>query len=363
MSIESQAMFYYRNVCDYDPNIKSKVTITESFIAGFAKFSDLLCTIYQDWRSYETSTAPSERTKIGIMTDDLENYHNLTYTLDCLFAIATVGELCSEGEVQYLNVNKSPFKNNYKKSVVLPFEMLEKYGFYFSYYKGYKEAADYKRCDRFDVYYENGSSLIEAMKFIAGRLAGMKKKKEMPDKVAFMLADYHFILTGTVNQNPTQKSILMTLGSLRSLWEQLVRVIQDECNLIADSSFNPYVFPNRTVTFKQNKKTICKFGISVERINIILPLSFETAKMLIERRSVLPQSINQNFDRFGCANCGKCENKSNIVMVEGVSLCNLPYGNFCTDARYLYFDVTNEEEVEVVLEIIREQNLLYTRFS
>ncbi len=42
-------------------------------IAGFAKFSELLHTIYQDWRSYEISTVPSERTKIGIMTDDLEN--------------------------------------------------------------------------------------------------------------------------------------------------------------------------------------------------------------------------------------------------------------------------------------------------
>ena len=131
MSIENQATFYYRNVCDYDPNIKSEATLTESTITGFAEFSDLLRTIYQDWRSYEISTVSSERTKIGIMTDDLENHHNLTYTLDCLFAIATVGELCSEGESQYLNVNKPLFRDEYKKSVVLPFEMLEKYGFYF----------------------------------------------------------------------------------------------------------------------------------------------------------------------------------------------------------------------------------------
>ena len=356
MSIENQATFYFRNVCDYDPNIKSEAVLTESLITGFTEFNDLLRTIYQDWHSYEISTVASERTKIGIMTDELENYHNLTYTLDCLFTIATVGENCSEGEVQYLNINKSLFKNDYKKSVALPFDMLEKYGFYFNYYKSDEEVTDYKRCDRFHAYYENGSFLIEAIKFIAGRLAGMEKKKEMPDKVAFMLADYYFILTGAVNQNPMQKSILKTLGSLSGLWEQLVRVAQDECGLAADSSFNPYVFPNRTITFKQNKKTICKFGINVDRLNVRLPLSFETAKTLISKRSALPQIVNQNIDRFGCVNCGKCENKANIVMIEGVPLCNLPYSNFLTeDSRCLVFNATNEDEVKIICTVIKQQ--------
>ena len=355
MSIESQATFYYHNVCDYNPNIKSEVAITESTITGFAEFSELLRTIYQDWRSYEISTVPSERTKIGIMTDDLENYHNLTYTLDCLFAIATVGELCSEGEVQYLNVNKSPFKNEYKKSVALSFEMLEKYGFYFSLYKGDKEVADYKCCDRFHAYYENGGSLIGAMKFIAGRLSEMERKKEMAGKVAFMLADYHFILTGAVNQNPTQESILKTLGSLGGLWEKLVYIIQDECGLVADSSFNPYVFPNRTITFRKRGKSICKVEVTANRLHIRLPLTFEIAKTLVERRTTLPGPMNKCIQHFGCINCGKCVEQSNIVLVEGVPLCSLPYGGFITDDSHcLAFDVTREEEVKVIYAIIKK---------
>ena len=355
MSIKNQATFYYRNVCDYDSSIKSDVVITEPIITGFTEFSDLLRTIYQDWRSYETSTVPSERTKIGIMTDDLENYHNLTYTLDCLFVVATVGELRSEGEIKYLAVNKSLFKSEYKKSVVFPFDMLEKYGFYFTYYKSDKEEADYKHCDSFNVYYENGGALIGTMKFIAYRLTELEKKKEMPVKVAFILADYYFILTGSINQNLVQESILKTLGAISGLWKDLVHVMQDKCGLIADSSFNPYVFPNRTVTLKQNKKTICKFGINVDRLSIRLPLSFETAKDLIINRKHLPESINQNIDWFGCVGCGKCEDKNNIEMVEGVPLCNLPYSNFVTeDSRCLRFDITNKEEVKVISEIIRQ---------
>ncbi len=324
-------------------------------IEGFAEFSNFLRTIYQDWRSYEISTVPSERTKIGIMTDELENYHNLTYTLDCLFAIATVGELCSEGETQYLSVQISLFKNEYKKSVKFSFEMLEKYGFYFSYFKDEKAVDEYKRCDSFHIYYENGGHLIEAMKFIAHQLTEQEKKKEIPAKVAFMLADYYFILTGNINQNLVQQSVLNTLGALSEIWGKLIRVMQDECGLVADSSFNPYVFPNRTVTFKQNKKTICKFGINVDRLNIRLPLSFEVAKELIMKRTSLPQSINHNIDLFGCVNCGKCENKSNIVMVEDVPLCNLSYSNFVTeDSRCLRFDIANEDEANTVCNIVRE---------
>ncbi|HCA29783.1 MAG TPA: hypothetical protein DEP23_09560, partial [Ruminococcaceae bacterium] len=112
---------------------------------------------------------------------------------------------------------------------------------------------------------------------------------------------------------------------------------------------------NRTVTFKQNKKTICKFGINVDRLNIRLPLSFEVAKELIMKRTSLPQSINHNIDLFGCVNCGKCENKSNIVMVEDVPLCNLSYSNFVTeDSRCLRFDIANEDEANTVCNIVRE---------
>ena len=356
MSIENQTTFYYRNVCDYSQDIKSDVALPESVISGFDEFSKLLREIYQDWQAFEISTVPSERTKIGIMTDDLENYHNLTYTLDCLFAISVVGELRSEGEIQYLRVNKPAFKSIYKKSAAFQLEMLEKHGFCFNYYKGGKEAADYKPCDRFDIYYENGSTLMGAMKLITERLIGMEKKKEMPDKVAFMLADYQFIFTGNINQDILQDSIPRTLGSLGYLWKELAQSLQ-RGSLVAESSFNPYVFPNRMVTFKQNKKTVCKFGINVDSLNIRLPLSFEAAKRLISKRASLPQSINQNIDLFCCVNCSKCENQSNIVMFEGVPLCSLPYSNFVTeDSRCLRFDITSKEEADVILNVLHEYN-------
>jgi len=350
MSIETQATFYARNVCDYDPGTSCDVPVSPALAAGFVEFSGLLQAIYQDWRAFETSTLPSERTKIGIMTNDLENYHNLTDTLNCLYAIAKIGELHTEGYAQVLRVNKAAFKTVFKKSVKVPFERLESHGFYFGFLKNGVETTEYRRCDCFDVHYENGEHLMAAMHWIADRLACLKD-----GHVEFMLADYDAILTGQSNQNPLQQRILTTLGPRGEMWATLVDALQNQLGLAVDFAFNPYVFPNRTITFKQGKKTIIKCGINVDELSIRLPLTFEAAKSLIENRAALPPSINQNIDWFDCVNCGKCQNKRNLEMVEGVPLCNLPYSNFVTeDSRCLRFDVTNEAEVTVICDIIRQ---------
>jgi len=130
--------------------------------------------------------------------------------------------------------------------------------------------------------------------------------------------------------------------------------MQDECGLVAVSWFQPYVFPNRTITFRQNKKTICKFEIAADRLHIQLPLSFEIAKKLIQGRKSLPESIDLNIDRFGCV-CGKCEKQKNIVMIDGVPLCSADYSNFMTyESRGLFFDITTETEVKVICDIVRK---------
>ena len=355
MSIESQATFYYRNVCDYDPDIRTNNLFTKAVIEGFHEFSNLLRVIYKDWNSNETSTVESIKTKIGIMTDDLENYHNLTYTLDCLYAISTVGVLCFEDKNTYLRIDKALFKSTYKKTAATPFNMLKKYGFDFRYFKGESEVSEYKRCDSFCMNYKNQASLLESMKLLAQFLSEQEKQKEMSKEVAFMLADYFFILTGNLNVDSLQKSITNTLGLVGKLWVKLVEILQNECKLTADFSFNPYVFPNRTVTFKRNKKTICKFGIQADQLDVRLPLSFEIAKELITKRKTLPKSIDENISLFNCVNCGKCENRSNIIVFEGVSLCNLSYTNFVTeDSRCLRFAITSAEEVEVISDIMKQ---------
>lgn len=138
--------------------------------------------------------------------------------------------------------------------------------------------------------------------------------------------------------------------------EKIVDVLQKKYGLTADSSFNPYVFPNRTVTFKKNKKTTCKFGINVDTLSIRLPISFEIARELVLKRNTLPQSINQNIDLFGCVRCCGCKDGAKgslIEYVNDVPICTLPYSNFQTeDSRCLRFVITKEEEIDTIIDII-----------
>ncbi len=354
MSIENQATFLFNNVCDYEPNIPSDLALTESLKDGFAEFSNLLKTIYKDYHSYEISTVPSEPTKIGIMTDDLENYHNLTDTVDCLYGMAKVGKICLKDEKQYLIVDKKQLKTEFKKSMTFPLKMLETYCFHMKYYKNDKIVDDYKRCDHFELYYENGYSIFEAMTFIASRLKEIPRNKHMPDKVAFMLADYYFVLTEQINQDPLQNSNLQTLGERKQIYMDMISQILESDKYTVNVSLQPYVFPNRMVKIKQGKKTVCTFYIQVDRISVRLPLTFETAKQLVTKRHELPDRICGAVERFGCVNCGKCQNQSNIVMVDNIPVCTLPYSNFCTeDSRCLLLELVSADECDVIISILK----------
>ena len=269
MSIETQATFFYRNVCDYDPSINKGSSISESIAAGFAEFSALLRAIYQDWRSFETSALPKERTKIGINADDLENLNNMKNAVLCLSIIAGTGELRSEGETQYLHINKDVFKKYCKFTTPVKFilSMLEKHGFYFTYSKGEKEAADYVRCDSFNVYYENGAALLGALKYIKKRMSEPERKKEfskeaadihsrMPGGITFLVADYDVILNNKTTHNPLHETTLRTLGKLSDLWKELIVLLRDEYGLDLEAveiSCSPYVFPEKPCTI--NKRT------------------------------------------------------------------------------------------------------------
>ncbi len=123
MSIKNKAMFWLRNVNEYS----AEPSDSSELYDGYRALSGLMKQIYEDYQAYEISAAEKVRTKIGIMADDLENYHNLTQTIDCLYQMAAVGVLCAEGSVSCLEIEKDIFKKAYKNSVTFPFQMLENY--------------------------------------------------------------------------------------------------------------------------------------------------------------------------------------------------------------------------------------------
>lgn len=348
MSIKNQATFWLKNVCDFRI---TEHNFTDEMIKGFNAFSTLLRYIYQDYQAFEVSTKGETITKIGIAENDLESYHNLTETVDCLYKMSALGKLNILGEETYLKIDKAIFKTKFKKSVSFVFSMLEKHGFYFVFYKNENEVKEYKQCNTFCLYYDNNNILIPSIKLLADTLAKQTSKTDLSNGLAFFMADYENIFK-RAKTTPKKQNIIRLLGDSTPLWLSFI----DNANKLGldyELTINPYVFPNWTVKILSGKKTVCTFNIKSDSLLIRLPLSFEIAKRLILVRKTLPDSIDNCISKWNCVNCGKCENQSNIEIVEGVPLCSLKYLNFCTeDSRILYFAVTQESEIKIINDII-----------
>ena len=338
MSIKPQADFYKKCVCDFK---LENHHFSDDILEGFSAFTSLLRNIYKDYRLFETSKKDKVKTKIGITEDDLENYHNLTETVDCLYKMTALGTLQREGETPYLNIDKPLLKSQFKKQASFALSVLEKHSFYFVFYKNGKEVKDYRSCNSFSMYYENSNMLITAMKLLADTSNGL----------AFYLADYESIFTQTP-VSPRKQCILNLLGDYAYLWLKFIDAAE-ELGLSVDLNINPYVFPNWTAKILKGKKTICTFHINCDKLFIRLPLTFDIAKDLILRRNMLPDSINHCLSKWGCVGCGKCYDQSNIEIVEGIPLCTLKYSNFITeDSRILSFAISNESELNIIKKII-----------
>ena len=349
------------NVHDYSKtSMEEKLGNAALPLEGFEEFSRLLKNIYSDYASYEISTTEKAKTKIGIMADDLENYHNLTNTLSCIYKMALLGHLHFEGEISRLTVNKAAFKKEYKKSVTFPFRMLEKYAFYFKYYKGDREVNTYSLCTAFDIYYDNCGSVMEALKILSERMPAVNVKEDYGTaETLFNLADYPSIVldasTKRKDKKPQQPEILRTAGPREELWLKIVSTLEGACGLSTDISLNAFVFPHWAVKFIDKKRTVCTFFLYSDNLGVRLPLSYEHSKKVIQERSRLPQSIRDSISRFGCCGCRKCENKSNIELFEGVELCRLSITNFITeDSRLIAIGVNTEEEADAVCRIIKD---------
>ena len=239
MSIKNQATFWLRNVNEYSGEHGGFSELCD----GYRGLSNLMKRIYEDYHSYEISTAEKVRTKIGIMADDLENYHNLTETINCIYQMAVVGVLDEEGNVNYLEIEKAVFKKTYKSSATFPFQMLENYGFYFKYIKNNKEISAYKNCDKFYLFYDESAELISTMKHIAESLPDINAKDDYIGKkdLLFSITDFESVLlknsTKQKDINPLKSGIVNTAGIKNELWHEIVEKFVDMFFLIGQLYF------------------------------------------------------------------------------------------------------------------------------
>jgi len=356
MSIKHQAMFWLKNVNDYTDEYGDSPALADGYLA----FSDLMKAIYRDYQSYEISTAVRVRTKIGIMADDLENYHNLTNTIDCLYRMAVLGILSEEGSVSFLEIEKAVFKKTFKGSVTFPFQILENHGFYFKYLKNGNETSAYKNCDKFYLFSDLNTELIPALKHMSSASPALDAKDDYIGKenMFFSLSDFESILLKRSRKqtdiSPLKQVIMNTTGNKGELWRSITESFINDLKLTTRAYINPYVFPNWTVKFIYKKKTIITFNISFDTIGVSLPLSYEMAKNVIMNKGNLPDIIRKSIENFGCMGCGKCLSQNGIEIFEGVPLCGREASNSLGESpRSIRGNIVSQEEAKTICDITK----------
>jgi len=356
MSIKQQAVFWLNNVNDFT----GKTGDSPGLADGYREFSDLMKSIYGDYHSYEISTAEKVWTKIGIMADDLENYHNLTDTIDCLYQMTVIGILREEGYVSYLDIEKAGFRKLFKGTVTFPFQMLENYGFYFKYLKNRNETSTYRNCDNFLLFNDTSNELMPAMKYICSVLPELNAKEDYIGKknLLFSISDFESILlkssTKQTDISPLKQGIIKTAGDKGELWCDLAERLLSDIKLTARAYINPYVFPNWTVKFIYKKKTIITFNISPGTISANLPLSYDMAKNVIVNKEKLPDLVCKSIERFGCMGCGKCLSQSGIEVFEGIPLCGREASNSLGEGpRSIQGNISTMDDVIAISDIVK----------
>lgn len=361
MSIAYQAEFWRRSVNEFN----DKDGKFAGFEDGFVEFSNLLKTIYENYKIFEVSTAGQAKTKYGgITAEDLDNYHNLTNTLDCLFYLSRLGILKKDGNVNFLEISKKEFSANFKGSATLPLAMLEKKRFYFSFQKSGKETSSYKTCDTLNLFYDNNVNLIPAMSYFAkATLETSMKEDYQQTRFLFYVADFDSVLFGQSTKqtdiNPLKQNILNVAGNKQTLLANLVNVLQKTCEGVK-SYIQPYVIPKWQISFYKNKKIVLSLTLRPDRVIIELHLTFEGAKRVIQTRKNYPQSIHDAIDRLNCCGCGRCKNQgpigNAIVSFEGIKLCSYPITNFMnSESRCLYLNLNSDADIEAIAEIIKQR--------
>lgn len=332
LSFEQRARFLKNNLCDF-PDVGKQDQITD----GLSSLREILENIYGDPASYSAS-------------GPLESYHKMTYTTLFLYTVGVAGELKTNEEGHYLFLNKADFKKSFKKTSLLPFEVLPKYGVSFSYFKGVQPVSSYKTCDSFAVRFKNPNTAA-ALNAVSVNFDGVDAKTETADSVGmFEKADYSRLYLNRKepreSARPLRKDIIRSAGGKKEVYVRLAEELLS-CGLSTVCYYNRYCCPCWNVNFMIKKMMVCKLMVFDDYIALNVPVPLKAAENVILNRRKYSPSVREAVEKFDCIHCGKCQNEENITLVDGVKLCS---GR--VEARAIYMDLASIEDSKSIASII-----------
>ncbi len=332
LGFEQRARFLKSNLCDL-PEFGKQDQITN----GLFSLRGILEQIYNDPARYSAA-------------DPLESYHNMTYTTLFLYAAGVAGVLRADETGLSLILNKTDFKKTFKKTSLLPFEALPKYGVSFRYFKNGQTVSSYKACDSFAVHFENPNTAA-ALNAVSENFSGVDAKTETADSIGmFEKADYSRLYLNKKepreSADPLRKDIVRSAGGKKEVYIRLAEGLLSR-RLSTACYYNRYCCPCWNVNFMMKKTMVCKLMIFDGYIVLNVPVPLKAAEEVILNRREYSPSVRNAVEKFDCIHCGKCKNEENIRLVDGVKLCS---GR--AEARTVYMDLDSVEDSKSIVSII-----------
>lgn len=336
-TFEERLKFFDVNLCDF-PEQLSVVDIEhtnpEEVILGLRELHQLFADIYKSVDVFQEA-------------DPLESLHNVTNTLLLLYSAGCVGELYKQGVKWYLEIDKKQIKGHFKQSLSKPMENLQKFGFYYEYYKNGSCVETLTKGTEIYIYCEGWNNALLALNYIL-----QKKQLNLTNddytrmQGIFYKLDYKsiFLKESTKREeiNPFRADIQKTAGINQKLLELILKRIYSDYPLKANIKVHEFYTPHWIFQFHNTNtnKYVFNLNVAADTVCIEIRLSSKTIENLALKKKELTNNLKNELGSLGCISCNNQCNKENLKETNGIHYCST-----YSEARLIMLYINSEDEV------------------
>lgn len=290
--------------------------------------------------------------------DDDAKFDELVATMAFLYAFFVVGTLIHESGGYSVSVDKTLLRKQYKRGRYARREQhLERHGFSLAYLSDGSECRSLRQASHLVLTYDGHPAFIPALKHLAGSIAvaeeGTGAQKPIYNKLGmFMKGDIASALRGNAIPrdalDPLGSDILNAIDEYRQPWVDMVTALRDRCGLSCSGFWTYGGVPAWGVSFAaKRKRPLAIFTLGSNHVFIEFTLPVDAAEAIIRERHGYSEPIRNKIEAFHCVKCPKECQGSNIVRIDGVSLCT---GR--AEARRIYTVLSSQHDFDSILSML-----------
>ena len=335
---ERQTKFLYDNILSYPEGLtfdSLPVSNGVDYPSGLKAFHSLLGRFYSDVSCIDS-------------TDDDKRYTELINTMVFLQTIFVYGTLSFESVTPSIKINKALLQKKYKKgNLTFRKQHVDYHGLALNYLSPQGEdVSSLRKASELKLSYALHPDLIPASKYLVDRAESSDRRSNSiyNNFGVFIKGDvetaFDYKSSTRTDLDPIRADIIRTVDSYQDEWVQIVNRVSNQCQLKCSGFLHYHAAPSWSVSFFEGrKKPLLIFTLGSDIVFVEFTVPVNAAENIIVDRKNYSTAIRERIERFHCVNCPKQCKGTNIVKIDGVSLCT---GR--AEARRIYVTLHTQED-------------------